>query len=322
MLTFPGETDMSNVMKGPDWVCVTEKAAWQARDSQGEMVWDGHMWIFGGWFTPQTPNPRDVWKSSDGVNWTRTVEVAPWEHGDLPATMPFRDRIWLMGGRKLPGAENTNTVWSSPDGAEWVLETDDPGWCPRVSPSFVVFRDRMWIMGGTENFYQDDDTTLKNDVWSTADGRNWRCEIEHAAWPKRTHAQAVVFQNKIWIMGGGAWQPETIPLNDVWCSEDGVNWTQVTAGAPWKKRMWFSLVVYRDHMWVLGGWSRKDGDFGDVWYSKDGANWTELKSDVIWTNRHEHSAYVFKDRIWLAGGHARPLNSEVWSLELPPDWQG
>ena len=86
--------------------------------------------------------------------------------------------------------------------------------------------------------------------------------------------------------------------------------------------MWFSLVVYRDHMWVLGGWSRKDGDFGDVWYSKDGANWTELKSDVIWTNRHEHSAYVFKDRIWLAGGHARPLNSEVWSLELPRDWQG
>ena len=25
---------------GPDWTCVTEKAAWQARDSQGEMVFD------------------------------------------------------------------------------------------------------------------------------------------------------------------------------------------------------------------------------------------------------------------------------------------
>ena len=33
------------------------------------------MWIFGGWFTPQTPNPRDVWKSSDGVEW---VFVMSW----------------------------------------------------------------------------------------------------------------------------------------------------------------------------------------------------------------------------------------------------
>ena len=52
----------------PDWVRVTENAGWQARDSQGEFVYDDHMWILGGWFTPQTPNPRDVWKSPDGKN--------------------------------------------------------------------------------------------------------------------------------------------------------------------------------------------------------------------------------------------------------------
>jgi len=31
---------------------------------------------------------------------------------------------------------------------------------------------------------------------------------------------------------------------------------------------------------------------------------------------------VFKDRIWVAGGHASPLNSEVWTLDIPPDWFG
>ena len=41
---------------------------------------------------------------------------------------------------------------------------------------------------------------------------------------------------------------------------------------------------------------------------------------VIWKKRHEHSAYVFQDRIWVAGGHAEPLNSEVWSLEIPDAW--
>ncbi|MFP6592377.1 MAG: hypothetical protein VCE12_17830, partial [Candidatus Latescibacterota bacterium] len=36
----------------PDWKCVTEAAPWQPRDSQGELVYDDHMWILGGWFTP------------------------------------------------------------------------------------------------------------------------------------------------------------------------------------------------------------------------------------------------------------------------------
>ena len=95
-------------------------------------------------------------------------------HGDLPATMVFAGRMWLMGGRRLPSAENSNKVWSSTDGTEWVLESDNAGWCPRVGHSFVVWRDRMWILGGTENFYDDNDETLRNDVWSSADGKDWR----------------------------------------------------------------------------------------------------------------------------------------------------
>ena len=57
-----------------------------------------------------------------------------------------------------------------------------------------------------------------------------------------------------------------------------------------------------------------------VWYSKDGKTWTPFKSNTIWKERHEHSAFVFQDKLWVAGGHARPLNSEVWSLFVPPDW--
>jgi hypothetical protein len=313
---------MSETKPGPDWVCVNPQADWPARDSQGEFVYDGHLWILGGWFTPQTPNPRDVWKSPDGKQWTRTVEVAPWEHSDLSAAMVFRGKMWFMGGRKLPGAENSNKVWSSPDGAEWTLETDDPGWCPRVSPAFVVFQDRMWILGGTENFYDHSDAMVKNDVWSSADGKEWKLMTAHAGWSKRAHAQAVVFDDKIWILGGGLWDPQHVAVNDVWCSADGVHWTQVTEAAPWKPRLWFSVVVYRGRMWVLGGWSKEHGNFGDVWYSQDGKNWTELKSNVIWKARHEHSTYVFQDKIWVAGGYAEALNSEVWSLEIPEGWFG
>jgi len=303
-----------------NWVNVTREAQWQARDSQGEFVYDDHLWILGGWYSPQLPNPRDVWKSPDGEHWTRTVQTAPWEHSDLPAAMVFKNKMWFMGGRKLPGAENSNKVWSSTDGAQWTLETDNANWCPRVSPSHAVFKDRMWILAGSENFYEDNDKTLKNDVWSSVDGMTWQLETANAGWSKRTHAQAIVFDDKLWIMGGGRWHPDTIPTNDVWCSSDGINWSQVTAAAQWKPRMWFSAAVYRDRLWVLGGWSKEEGNFGDVWHSKDGQNWTELKSQVIWSKRHEQSAYVFKDKLWIAGGHAEPLNSEVWYLDVPRTW--
>lgn len=306
-----------------NWVLQNPKADWRPRDSHAEYIYKNHIWIMGGWDTPQTPNFLDVWKSKDGKGWTCVLEKAPWVQSDLPVSLVFKNRMWIMGGRKVPGSECSNKVWSSTDGVKWTLVTPNAGWSPRLAPGFVVFKGRMWVLGGTSDFYNNNDKTLFNDVWSSADGKEWKLELANAPWSKRTHGAAIVFDNKIWIMGGGARAPKPIPVNDVWCSEDGINWTQVTESAPWKPRMWFSSVVYRDRMWVLGGWSEVPGNFGDVWYSKDGKTWTELKSDIIWSPRHELSAFVFKNRLWVAAGAAEPdykLSSELWNLKIPKTW--
>ncbi len=279
----------------------------------------------GGWFTPKLPNPRDVWRSADGKTWKQVAAEAPWQHSDLPASLVFRRKMWMMGGRRLPGTECSNQVWSSGDGQNWELENASPPWSARLSPGFVVFKNRMWLMGGTSDFYNNNDTTMMNDVWSSSDGKKWRLETGAAAWAKRAHGQAVVFKGKIWMLGGGSRAPKASPRNDVWSSSDGKNWELVTESAEWAPRLWFSAVVYREHLWVLGGWSEKDGNYGDVWYTSDGKHWKQLKSGTIWSKRHEHAAFVFKDRIWVAGGAAEPnykLDSEVWSLGLPKDWRG
>ena len=312
--------DTGGKTTGPNWVKVTDGAAWQPRDSQGELVYRDKLWILGGWFNSYEPCPRDVWSSSDGKSWRLVTKTAPWKHGDLPMTVVFDDRMWFMGGwynGRLPGHSAGNEVWCSKDGVDWQQATPSAGWSPRLAAGVVAFKGKMWMLGGTENYYFGDDKSLKNDVWSSADGRKWDLAIENAPWSPRAYHQAVVHDDKIWIMGGGDYLPKHHALNDVWCSEDGVNWTRVTRTAPWGPRLWFSAVVYRRHIWVLGGWSKSHDNFGDVWHSKDGRNWTELRSDVIWKSRHEHSAFVFQDKIWVAGGHARPLNSEVWSLEIP-----
>ena len=305
-----------------NWVRVSSKAPWTARDSQGEFVYKDQLWILGGWFGSFEAPPRDVWSSPDGKNWKLVQASAPWIHSDLPMSLVFKDKMWMMGGwynGRLPGHSASNQVWSSTDGLAWEQATDNAPWTPRIAAGAVVFKDKMWILGGTEDYYFGDDNSLTNDVWHSSDGSHWELATNNAGWSPRAYHQAVVHNDKIWILGGGNYVPSYHALNDVWCSADGVNWTQVTGAAPWGPRLWFSSVVYRNRIWVLGGWSQGHDNFGDVWYSKDASTWTQLHSDIIWKSRHEHSAYVFRNKIWVAGGHARPLSSEVWSLEVGED---
>ncbi len=309
-----------------NWVKVTDQAGWQPRDSQGEVVFRHRLWLMGGWYNSFEAPPRDVWSSADGKTWKLVQKQAPWKHSDLPMTLAFADRMWLMGGwynGRLPGHSASSEVWSSTDGSSWEQATAAAGWTPRIAAAAVVFQNRMWILGGTENYYFGDEKSLKNDVWSSTDGKEWKQVTAAAGWSPRAYHQAAVLGNKIYVFGGGNYVPKYEAYNDVWCSENGVDWTQLTAAAPWSPRLWFSTAVYRDQIWVLGGWSNNPSrNWGDVWHSPDGQNWTQLKSAASWKERHEQSVYVFQDKLWLAGGHAQPLSSEVWSLELPPDWKG
>jgi hypothetical protein len=303
-----------------DWQRVTESAGWKPRDSSGEVVFKNRLWIMGGWFDSFSAPPRDVWSSTDGAGWELVTGEAPWKYSDLPMTVAFKDRIWFLGGwyiGRLPGHGATNEVWSSEDGKDWELACPAAGWSPRIAAGVAVLRNRIWILGGTENYYFGDRSSLRNDVWSSVDGREWRLETAAAPWSPRAYHQVVAMDGKLWVLGGGNYVPEYSAQNDVWCSRDGRHWEQITASAPWHPRLWFSAVAYRRRLWVLGGWSNNPSrNWGDIWFSRDGRVWHTLKTNKSWKERHEHSAYVFKDRIWIAGGHAAPLSNEVWSLRV------
>ncbi len=307
-----------------DWKLETSAAGWKPRDSSGEVVFQDRLWILGGWFDSFSPPPRDVWSSADGVVWEEVLHEAPWRYSDLPMTVTFRDRMWLMGGwtnGRLEGHGATSEVWASANGKDWERVAEKAGWTPRLAGGLVEFRDRLWILGGTENYYFGDRNSLKNDVWSSADGRDWKCETMAAEWAPRAYHQAVAHAGRLWVFGGGNYVPEYSAMNDVWSSADGVHWQLETANAPWHPRLWFSAVSWKGCLWVLGGWSNHPHrNHGDVWYSRNGKDWLQLECGTIWKERHEHSAWIFQDRLWIGAGHAQPLSSEIWSLQLPDDF--
>ena len=155
-------------------------------------------------------------------------------------------------------------------------------------------------------------------MWFSEDGEHWELATANAPWPPRAFHQAVAMNGRIYVMGGGNYDPEYSGLNDVWSSADGEHWRQETSSAPWHERIWFSSVVYQDRMWVIGGWSGNPyQNWPDAWYSEDGKHWDQLQVDgPQWKERHEHSVYVFQDKLWIAGGMTPPLVNDVWCLDL------
>ncbi|HQT21547.1 MAG: galactose oxidase [Sphingobacteriales bacterium 17-39-43] len=308
-----------------DWVMETPNAAWQARDSQGELVYKNKLWIFGGWFNSLEAPPRDVWSSPDGRSWKNHTNSAPWIHSDLSMSITFKNKMFMMGGwynGRLKGHSASNKVWTSKNGKDWKLETNQAAWSPRIASALVEFKGKLWLLGGTENYYFGDKSSLKNDVWYSSNGRDWKLATADAGWSPRAYHQAAVLNGKIYVFGGGNYVLEYHAKNDVWSSEDGIHWTKLSSAAPWHERLWFSSVVYRDRIWVMAGWSNNPyKNHSDVWSSKDGIIWEEFKSENVWKGRHEQSAFVFQDKIWIAGGMTPPLVNDVWSLKLPVDWR-
>ena len=106
----------------------------------------------------------------------------------------------------------------------------------------------------------------------------------------------LVFNNQLWILGGGNYESDYWTSNEVWTSTDGVAWTNVSSDIPWDPRIWFSAEVFDTRMWVLGG-SGSSGNLdllNDVWSSADGIHWDQMVADNVWDGRHEQSSYFFE----------------------------
>lgn len=184
---------------------------------------------------------------------------------------------------------------------------------PRTAHEMVVFNGKLWILGGTilaENkFY--------NDVWSSSDGINWTQVTDAASWKPRKKHRVLIFENKIWLIGGVNLEINEY-LNEVWVSENGADWTQVTLqGEIWSERFMGAGVVYRDKMWLLGGyyWGLGGGvvyGFRDVWSTEDGETWVE-EDTPGWSARGSISSTQYDDKIWVVGGSEGSTTfKDVW----------
>jgi hypothetical protein len=295
-------TDSANSPQTGSWVKLVNETPFTPRDTSEGVVFQDKLWLSNGYYHAGILT-RDLWSSPDGINWSLVSDKTPYD--GYCEMVTFKDRIWAI----------KNSIWSSADGKEWKQELEETPFGGRGYGELIVHNDKLWQLGSG------------NDVWSSEDGIQWSQVTDNTPYGDRSATGVASFNGRLWVIGGRLVQkndppekgyPDYTTLNDVWSSEDGTNWTQVTEHAPWPPRMWSISEVYDNKLWVIGGFSNVNHEnLGDVWYTEDGVTWQEFKSDPSFSARHEPTCYVFQNSLWVVAGNSWPVLNDVWKLTLP-----
>jgi len=123
--------------------------------------------------------------------------------------------------------------------------------------------------------------------------------------PRRAHT-TVLYQNKIWVFGGGNGLQA---LNDVWTldvggSLDRMRWEQVAISGRKRPspRGYHTANLVQNIMIVVGGSDGREC-FQDIWcLNLDTATWTHVKPDMV-HRRLSHSAAQVGSYLFISGGH-------------------
>lgn len=244
--------------------------------------------------------------------------IAPYAHSN--SKVSFDGRIWMLGrltDEASAVGSNDYYLWSSIDGLNWTLV--NPNVTFATSPDHLIaFNNRLFIfMGGS---------STSAGIWSSPDGYDWTHESAVPDFGERWHYPIVEFKQKLWLVAGdvSAAQPEDDYEyhNDIWSSDNGVDWHLVSEDGSFPDRSDHELVATEDHLLVIGGnyarnrWEafHDQGALADVWASADGVDWHPLAADTGYSVTSSNIVY-FNNAYWQIA--SRTINER--RLHSSPD---
>jgi len=322
------------------WKQITQYADWPARDGAGAVVFNGYMYLIGGWnpvdreYYPRI-NSNDVWRSDDGEKWdlikynsyynSTFNSTTDWEGRHAAGYVVHDDHIWIIGGDANQGY-HINDIWKSSDGINWNLVSDGTNipWAPRALHMSFTFNDELYVIGGqtmpafTQEFQPALDEIYYRDIWKSKDGETWqKVESKGDIFEPRGGAAAIVFKNRIFVIGGFTYENLVTDskkvYTDIWSSLDGVEWEKHTEVADWAKNggfIYHDMIVYDEKLWIIGGYKNYDNT-NEVWFSEDGISWFEFENSPF-PKTHATSLFNFNGGLYVTSGNH--MTREVWML--------
>ncbi len=242
------------------------------------------------------------------------------------ASLVFDDKMWILGGN-VPKA--SNDVLFSIDGAHWKSVTEKTNFPKRSLFGATVFENKMWIAGGAGEMDPSAAGNVKNDIWSSTDGIEWKEVTPKSQFPARFEHTLTAFNGSLWLIGGVGFNLKANMyenLSDIWRSSDGVTWVQVTDSAPFGPRRWHATVVHDDKLWVVGGGNTFYNS--DVWYTENGYQWIQATNNASFSARGLHALTTDGKLMWITAGHAAQYSddnsfshqNDIWHSSNGTNW--
>lgn len=290
--------------------------------------------------------------------WHLAVDKGEYTASSSSPVVSYHDRMVLLGGGSTVSTEGNEIWWSYFTGTGWrAQQADRLWWEGRYNTTAVVFRDILFIMGGASKSAGK----AFNDIWIYADSKAvddffwgpaagiaspnivagqafepyWLRVSTGAAWPARSRAQAVEFNNHLYLIGGVSYEGEW--YGDLWRSKDGVNWVLVKFKNLWVGRNNIFAVVHTNvnkGIWVVGSVQEQ---FYNTMYSEDGVTFkhpenacalinVDVQALVSWrgylflftTGCHDYEDQQEKPRKCLGPGD--PVHNRVWYTQNGQSW--
>lgn len=223
------------------------------------------------------------------------------------------------------GGPKTKQVAVFPVKSGWNTYTTAAPWTTTGRPVLLKFTpqggriEQLWFLAGGAG--------APGWVFQSKDAANWQPVTNNAAYGSRGHSAGVVFQNKMWLVGGAT---ASGAVNSIWTSSDGIHWTEAVEKAPWSARTDLGCIVFQDKMWVLGGKDASGNALNDIWNSVDGLKWKQVEDHASWSSRSAFGLASFNNVLWLMAGDVNGTavadlwsspDGAIWNQSRPPPWQ-
>ena len=126
-----------------------------------------------------------------------------------------------------------------------------------------------------------------------------------AGFSPRNYHSTVVFQDKLWVIGGA--DVSGFDMKDVWSSDDGVVWEEITSSAEFPTFREASAIVFDNKIMLFGIISEDSSN--NIWYSTNGENWSAMTytdNSLLYPK-----TALFKNKIWINPDRSK----EIWALD-------
>jgi hypothetical protein len=249
------------------------------------------------------------WISKDGKTWTKTNLRPTGLNSGYQKYVQLNDGVYALGSIRGNYQDFTITtnVLRTRDGKTWETIARQTNLPERIFYSAAVFKNQIWLVGGY------DGKSYFNDVWNSEDAVNWRRATDSAAWSPRQSAAVIVFNDRLWLFGGGVidGEKEINPDShkEVWSSADGINWRREQMKTEYRRGG--TPIVFDGKLWFIGA-NRNDGNFDHaLTFSDDGLSWQAQAAP--WSPRGGVAVWVFDNRLFMTGGKYsfRETNGEI-----------